>query len=337
MATAASAQAESPVAAAASATAEPYMAFHSVRILSSSPGLTRVARDANRICRPDSTMPSPRRAAPTGRRRMLLPSKFPSGVTPNQSISASAIAASAAVGPVDPFGDGGGHLFRGPDVEPALDTLGVGVLGRVHAALGGGQVPADVGDDAGHDVEIVLAAGDLPAVEEGAQQAGLVVEHLLEVGHQPFGVGRVAGEATPEVVVDAARGHGVQGGDGHVPGVGGGRDPLRLGASGRGPGPPRPAGGTWGHRRIRPTAGRSGRPTPPVRWPTGRSHRPGRPADANNEPAPSGRWISDLDPMARHSWSACSSTSLRRLSQTSVRASSTVRKPGSPGRSAGGK
>jgi hypothetical protein len=35
----------------------------------------------------------------------------------------------------------------------------------------------------------------------------VVVEHLLEMGHEPFGVGRIAGVAAAEMVVDAACAH----------------------------------------------------------------------------------------------------------------------------------
>ena len=95
MATAASVQAAFPVAAAASATAEPYMAFHSVRTLSSRPGRTLWPRASSRSCRPSSTEASPRSGAPTGRRRMVLPSKLPGGGDPEPGAH---VAASAAVG-----------------------------------------------------------------------------------------------------------------------------------------------------------------------------------------------------------------------------------------------
>ena len=51
-----------------------------------------------------------------------------------------------------------------------------------------------------------------PPVQVGAGQEGVVVEHLLEMGDQPVGVNRVAGEPAAQVVVHAAGGHGVQGG-----------------------------------------------------------------------------------------------------------------------------
>ena len=44
----------------------------------------------------------------------------------------------------------------------------------------------------------------LPGVEVDAGEQGVVVEHLLEVGHQPDGVGGVAVEAAADLVVDAA-------------------------------------------------------------------------------------------------------------------------------------
>ena len=44
---------------------------------------------------------------------------------------------------------------------------------------------------------------------------GVVVQHLLEVRDQPLAIGGVAGEASADLVVDAARRHGVEGGRGH--------------------------------------------------------------------------------------------------------------------------
>ena len=93
-----------------------------------------------------------------------------------------------------------------------------------------GEVPGHIGHDPLHGVEVVGPPGDLPAVEEGPQQPGLVVEHLLEVGHQPLAVGRVPGEPAAEVVMDASGGHGVEGGGGHLPGSAG---PCRSRATAR--------------------------------------------------------------------------------------------------------
>ena len=102
------------------------------------------------------------------------------------------------------------HLLERPDVELALLALGVGVERRVEAALGAAHL-------AQRPVERLLAdapeqrlAGHLPAVQVRARQQRVVVEHLLEVGDQPAGVDRVAGEAAADLVVHAAVGHRAQ-------------------------------------------------------------------------------------------------------------------------------
>src|SRR5581483_9153624 len=100
---------------------------------------------------------------------------------------------------------------RMPDVELALDALGVGVLGGVEAAVGVTQVAKDVSDGLGQDLDEARLSRELPGVEVGAPEHGLVVEHLLEVGYQPVGVDRIAGEPAAELVVYAARRHGVEG------------------------------------------------------------------------------------------------------------------------------
>src|SRR5438132_1421771 len=69
------------------------------------------------------------------------------------------------------------------------------------------------------DVAVEWVLGGLVRLQIGDGQEGVVVEHLLEVGHQPALVGAVAGEASPQVVVDAAHRHAVQGVRGHVPAV----------------------------------------------------------------------------------------------------------------------
>ena len=69
-------------------------------------------------------------------------------------------------------------------------------------------------------------ADDDEAVQVRPHEQCLVVEHLLEVRHEPFAIDRVPGEAPTDVVVHPARGHGVErrrhdvprglGGGGHV-------------------------------------------------------------------------------------------------------------------------
>ena len=143
MPTAAVAQSVRPVAAAASARADAYMAFHSVRTLSSRPGRTR--------CR------AGREQAPPP---LLDELGTAEGVAHRPAEDGGPLEV-ARRGDVEPgayrLGHGVGvrsrprwprHLVGGPHVELALDALGVGVLGRVDPALGSGEVAGDVGDDA---------------------------------------------------------------------------------------------------------------------------------------------------------------------------------------------
>ena len=112
-----------------------------------------------------------------------------------------------------------------PGVGQALDALGVGVERGGEPALGRAQVAQqEVGGLAGDPLGQRRAGGP-PQVDVDAQQLGVVVQHLLEVRHDPGGVHGVAGEAAGELVVHAAAGHRLAGGVGHlqraaVPGAG---------------------------------------------------------------------------------------------------------------------
>src|SRR5690606_19020984 len=134
------------------------------------------------------------------------------------------------------------RLGGGPDVEGAVLRVagGVGAVGGGgggEAALGGGHLalqPADgVGDDAlaeGGEVVVAAAGGLDGAAGVAAEQERVVVEHLLEVGHDPAGVDGVAGEAAAELVVDAAAGHGAEDVAGDAPGLVG-DGPVGLGGA----------------------------------------------------------------------------------------------------------
>ena len=110
--------------------------------------------------------------------------------------------------------EGLADLGGGPDEVPPLDALGVGVLRRGEATpreehlagqvVEGGLDRAPVGD----------VAAELMGVEVDGGELGVVVEHLLEVGHGPAGVDAVAMEAAPELVEDAPAQHPIQGGEG---------------------------------------------------------------------------------------------------------------------------
>jgi hypothetical protein len=78
------------------------------------------------------------------------------------------------------------------------------------------QLAQQVVGGAAGDPAVPVGAGELPGVGVHAQELGVVVQHLLEVGHQPAPVGRVAVEAAAELVEDAAGGHPVHGQLGHA-------------------------------------------------------------------------------------------------------------------------
>ena len=129
------------------------------------------------------------------------------------------------------------------------------------APSGGREVAQDPVQRLGDDHEIVAAPAVLPGVEVGAGEEGLVRQHLLEVRHEPPGVGRVAAEAADDVVVDAPGRHGVEGALRHLACGLASSAARERGVHG---GTARRAwdGETSGRDRSRPTRGRSRRRSP---------------------------------------------------------------------------
>jgi len=62
---------------------------------------------------------------------------------------------------------------------------------------------------------VALVAGRLPGLQRAGRKLRLVVEHLLEVGHEPLVVHRVAVEPSADMVVDPPPGHRAQGAPDH--------------------------------------------------------------------------------------------------------------------------
>ncbi len=73
------------------------------------------------------------------------------------------------------------------------------------------EIPDDRVERPQGDRQVAGLAQELPGVEVGPGQLGVVVEHLLEVGHEPAAVGRIAMEAAPELVAEAPGGHRIEG------------------------------------------------------------------------------------------------------------------------------
>src|SRR5262249_28156976 len=91
-----------------------------------------------------------------------------------------------------------------PDVEAALMALGVGVEAGGEGALPEEHLAIEPTDRLLDPALEQWLAGREEGIGEQLDELGVVVEHLLEVRCQPAFVGRVAGKAAGEVVVDAA-------------------------------------------------------------------------------------------------------------------------------------
>ncbi len=101
-------------------------------------------------------------------------------------------------------------LVGGPDVGGAFFTVRVGILAGGECAAGHGHLADEVVEGRLDDLAVAPFTGDLPGMQVGTCELGVVVEHLLEVRHQPGGVRGVSGETTGELIVDAARRHRIQ-------------------------------------------------------------------------------------------------------------------------------
>ena len=102
------------------------------------------------------------------------------------------------------------HLVERPHRELALDALGVGVERGGEGALLLAQLGERPVERLAADALEQRLAGDLPGVQVGAREQGVVVEHLLEVRDEPEAVDGVAGEAAADLVVHAAARHPAQ-------------------------------------------------------------------------------------------------------------------------------
>ena len=101
-------------------------------------------------------------------------------------------------------------LLDRPRVREPLDAVGVRVLRRGEAAARQPQLAHHVVERLLRDLPIPLLARDLPRVEVRRDEQCVVVEHLLEVRHEPLRVDGVAVEAAADEVVHPARRHPIE-------------------------------------------------------------------------------------------------------------------------------
>ena len=110
---------------------------------------------------------------------MLRPSKLPRSADAEVGHDLVGVALEALLG--QRLAD----LVRRPDVEAALLALGVGVERRLESALGPAHLAQRPLQRLLARAAVALVAEPLPAVQVGARQQRVVVEHLLEVRHEP--------------------------------------------------------------------------------------------------------------------------------------------------------
>ena len=99
------------------------------------------------------------------------------------------------------------NFIGSPDEEFPFLALAIGILSRVKPASGlkhlAQQIVRGFFD---HRFKKRLA-GDRVRVRIDAEKLGIIIEHLLKVGHQPFRVHRIAMKAAAEMIIDAAASH----------------------------------------------------------------------------------------------------------------------------------
>ena len=99
----------------------------------------------------------------------------------------------------------------------------IGILRREEPARRTGEVAPHVVENAAGHPGIAFVARRLSRLKITDRELRLVVEHFLEVRHEPFRIHRVAVEAAAHVVVQATLGHLAQREHGHLDRRGAGR------------------------------------------------------------------------------------------------------------------
>ena len=79
-----------------------------------------------------------------------------------------------------------------------------------------GHVAQHVADDVARNVGELFAAADEKGVEVEVHQLRVVIEHFLEVRHEPFGIDGIAMEPAADLVVHTAGGHPFAGVEHHL-------------------------------------------------------------------------------------------------------------------------
>src|SRR5450756_196809 len=84
------------------------------------------------------------------------------------------------------------NLVLAPKVKLALLTLAIGIYCRIERALRRGHLLSDKRKDFLRDSFIHFITSSLKRLDISEPEECLVIQHLLEMGHQPPRVGRIA-------------------------------------------------------------------------------------------------------------------------------------------------
>src|SRR5215467_15571287 len=95
-------------------------------------------------------------------------------------------------------------FLGGPDEEFAFFSFAISVLGCIKSTLAVKHLPKQIiGGFLGHIFEQLVPC-DTIKLGVDTQELSVVIQHLLEMGHQPFLVDGITMEAATQVIVDAS-------------------------------------------------------------------------------------------------------------------------------------
>ena len=101
-------------------------------------------------------------------------------------------------------------LVGGPDKEPALHSLAVGILSRIETAVFAGHFPPYIVKCLFGNAAVAGVPGNLKGMQVKAGKQSVVIEHLFKVRDKPESIGGITMEPTANLVIHPAESHLVQ-------------------------------------------------------------------------------------------------------------------------------
>src|SRR5882724_1066676 len=98
-------------------------------------------------------------------------------------------------------------LFQTPYEEFSFDTFRIGILRRIKPSCRVGHFAHDVIQDSFRDRSSRIVAAHLVIMKIETRQQSIVVQHLLEVRHEPARVGGITMKTATQLIVDAPLSH----------------------------------------------------------------------------------------------------------------------------------